>query len=255
MKKLLAIIMAVIVMLPVIALANQEITGYVTSNQLSVRAEPKESAKKITTLKNGDELGVLGVLSDSQGNQWYQIRLSSIALNDYDENGNERYGYVRAVFVNLSNKRYLTLSQDTVLWAGPGSSVGVRERSKGAKLLILDEYIDAYGQMWYIVQANDGYGGVGFLPSGSYQYNNNPSPSGTTVGANVTVGKNAVVICDTLAVRGIQDDNAEPIGYIHRKDVVSVVEANEYFTGIAYEYRGTTVIGYVHTWYLMGIIE
>ena len=54
MKKLLAIIMAVIVMLPVIALANQEITGYVTSNQLSVRAEPKESAKKITTLKNGD---------------------------------------------------------------------------------------------------------------------------------------------------------------------------------------------------------
>lgn len=236
-----------------VASAEGIVNAYVTCNQLSVRMSPDSNASKYTSLKNGDTLYVLGETSNNKGEHFYMIQLSSIGqdFSDYDETGNWRYGYVMSDFVTVAEKQYIVLERDTVLWAAPGSSVGVRERSKGTQLLLLDQYVDSYGQLWYVVQAQDNAGGSGFIKAGnSYsQYGQNNQ----TVGANVTTGGNALVNCHTLAVRSVMNDEADPIGYLHNGDVVHVVYAGEYFTGIEYAYKNTVVVGYVHTKHLVGI--
>ena len=246
MKRLVVLvtILALCMLIVSVAYGGESVNAYVTSNQLSVRTLPDSNTTKYTTIKNGDMMRVIGETVGNRGESFYIIELSSLDKNisDYDERGNRRVGYVMKDFVTVSQKEYVNLPNDTKLWAAPGSSVGVRQRS--GKVLLLDRYIDAYGRMWYVVQANDDVGGAGFyLPSQQSSYQQQYPQQSQSGGYRAMVG------CDTLGVRANQDDNSDPIDYLHYGNIIRVISAGGYFTTIEYTYNGHNVIGYVHTYF------
>ena len=255
--------------------------AFVTCTQCTLRSSPASNASSNGKLKNGDYVVIIGEEYNSRRNEdFYAV----VSRSSWDQGLRNVEGYVLKQYLKTGLKPWITLPSSTVIWAMPGSQVAVGERSTGNTLVVLDE-ISTYNQYtgrtesFWCVQMQDTVGGAGFVSKavvsetwtrpedqefyhnvmGSWsgnipsQNNGGQNPPSTAGINGLQNGGQAVVNCQTLAVRARPDDNQKSLGFLHNGDVVQVSEIGDYYTSIYYSYKGVTVIGYVHTEHLLGI--
>ena len=283
MKRIIWVLTLIICIFCVsVCMAEQYNIGFVTCTNLTVRETPASNGKKVTGLKNGDYVVITGSeYNSSRGESFYKV----ISKEAWDAGTRDTQGYVLEQFVQTGIKRYINCTSFTNFYALPGSRIAVAGNSDGP-YLILDEMttlMNGSQETWYGVQPRSGFGCssavrasevsapftmpedeqfmysvMGYYPESGDQTGyvepvqpvNPPSQTGVNGLYN---GCQALVNCNTLAVRANPDDNLESLGFLHNGDIVQVYQVGEYYSSIYYDYKGVKVIGYVHTEHLLAI--
>ena len=207
------------------------VVGIVTSTTVSIRISPSVNAEKYCTLRNGDEVAIVGETGD-----WFIINLEALEM------GLQGHGYARRQYINPATYLY-TLPKTVILWADTwGSGVANGEKTAGTTLRVLSENAE-----WLCVQTRDSSAGSSFIRKSDLGQST-WIPNGN-VQANTTAGL-YVVTASTLAVRSYPDDEKEAVGFLHNGDTVTVIQWGDYFTSIEYVMAGRITECWVHTQYL-----
>lgn len=241
MKKVTSLVMVMVLLLTTLCgFANAEsqmvsgMNALIVSTRASVRVDTNTNSDRIVSLKNGEQMLVVG-----EKNGWYIVDRASIGQG-------EGQGYILKKYVQLY-PNYITLVKDVTLWADPwGTGLANGSKSEGTIMLVLAETAD-----WICVQTNDGAAGASFI-SKAELYGTTSYPQGNIDPYN---RPKAVVVCSTLAVRRTPNDEAEPVGFFHNGDVLEIVTRGEYFTGIVWEFSGQKTECWVHTEHLQELLE
>lgn len=242
---LLFLLTITVLALPVLAYASEGDTywdfpksGVVLCNYASCRKAPSLSnqPERYGGLSNGKQILVLG-----ENSQFYIVDLASTGF----ANKGVCYIYKKYILVDYN---YITLKEDTVTWATPYGNLANGEKSAGTRLLVIEETND-----YVAVQLNEGKSGTGFIRknviSSSNQYQESAS-------------NKVLVTANTLAVYPSTDDSEvdKAIAFAHQGDILEavgypVMGVKEELQPIKWEHLGSTVLGYVHTRYLMDIYD
>lgn len=247
-SKIIAVILTAIVLITSVtgtARAAEQITGnnaVVISTSLSIRSQTDTDSTKLAGLKNGNTMLVVAQVGD-----WYQIDLASIGL----EPG---YGYARKQFIALNPRFVVTTLPETMLWADPwGSGLSVGSKERGTEMLVLNENAE-----YYLVQCRESTAGSAFIRKSDIHggaVSGTPDTNGNVVFQPGNGAGRYLVNCQTLGVYPKPDDNVNRIDFLHRGDIVTVLELGEYFTKIAHNMNDVPCEAWVHTQYLLKTVE
>ena len=242
MKKVISLVLVVAMLLGTLcgyaSASTKLVSGMnalVVSSRASVRVDTDIKSDRIVSLKNGEQMIVVG-----EKNGWYIVDRMSIGQG-------EGYGYILKRYVKL-HPNYISLPKEVTLWADPwGTGLANGSKSEGTILLVLAETTE-----WLCVQTNDNAAGASFI-SKAELYGGNFSSQNTAI--DPYNRPKAVVVCSTLAVRRTPNDEAEPVGFFHNGDVLEIVTRGEYFTGVVWEFSGQKTECWVHTEHLQELLE
>lgn len=213
----------------------EPMTGVVVCSGVSLRKAMDTNAQRYKSLSNGTEVSILAMQGD-----WYVIDLTSV-----DEGEGE--GYVLKKYVK-ANPYYITLPATVTLWADTwGSGVAVGEKVQGTEMLVLSETAE-----WYCVQCREKSAGSAFIKKAEMNGMIGSQPE--NVNGQQTVRRQAVVICQSLAVRREPVESSEYLGTLHNEDLVMRLgDAGNGYEAIEYTLSGQTIVAYVHSKYLIDV--
>lgn len=241
MRKLVTTILLIAIMMGAVSALADGNTAVVISNSISIRVEPKTSATKLFTAKNGNELVIAYETGD-----WYCIDLKASGFNsDYE------FGFVRKDYV-VTGGYYIILNKTAYLYDSPWSTKRNGERVKGDRIFVKGEHGE-----WLIVQTTVGSAGTSFIRKSEvdFYYEQPQEPEGYVVPETVT-GRWMVDTREkyTVGIRQYTNLMGEVYAYIHSGDEVEVIDVQGNFAYVRYLNSSNQYIyGWVATKYFVPI--
>ena len=217
--------------------------GIIISTRVSGRLQPSVNGEWVGYLQNAEEIEITG-----ENGQFYIVSTRGTSL---EKKGSQCY--VRKQFVCVPGT-YVILQEETTIWATPSGNVANASKSAGTKLILIEE-TDSY----YAVQICDNTAGTGFILKDKVD---NPYwNTGNSFVPNAYSGK-GLITGGSVAVYPSTDDSDldYAIHFAHQGDVFElagypVPGVKEELQPIYFEYLGQKVICYVHSQYVMSIVD
>ena len=227
--KILAILMAVMLMLPAFACAEKVSLAY-SDGALNLRKGPGTNYASLGTLHNGDHITIV-----QSGDVWSKVKTDS-----------GKVGYIKNLYISGSDKNYASgtsyvsgytayTTANVNFRAGASTSTSVMGvLSKGTKVTVLGE-----NGSFYLVKNSKGT--QGFV---SKKY---ISTKATSSGSDsMSTAKTKTVTASYVNLRADGGMSAKVLKVLPKGTVVSVVKEGKYWTCV--DYKGT--VGWIKKTYL-----
>ena len=232
-SKILAILMAVMLMLPAFACAETVSLAY-SDGALNLRKGPGTDYASLGTVHNGDHITIV-----QSGDVWSKVKTDS-----------GKVGYIKNLYISGSDKNYASgtsyvsgytayTTANVNFRSGASTSTSVMGvLSKGTKVTVLGE-----NGGFYLVKNSAGT--QGFV-SKSYVSRSKPSGSSSSSSSSSSSGKTMIVTASYVNMRAGGGLSYRVLKVLPRGAEVTVVTRGNYWTRV--NYRGT--LGWIKNTYL-----